>query len=83
MLTLDAVKFISPICTVAMGRFLGAHVCAHTHEAVHASQGKGAGSISSAPFIPRPETFVFKFHHIVQNLFCFNRPKPAAISSFV
>lgn len=63
--------------------FGGAHVCAHTHEAVHASQGKGAGSMSSVPFISWPETFVFKFHHIVQNLFCFNWQKTAAFSSFV
>lgn len=62
---------------------LRAHVCTCTCEAVHASQGKGAGSVSSALFIPWPETFVFKFHHIVQNLFCFNWPKPAAISSVV
>lgn len=58
-------------------------MCVHAHEAVHASQGKVAESISSAPFIPQPETFVFKFHYIVKNLFCFNQPKPAAISSFV
>lgn len=43
-------------------------MCVHAHEAVHAPQGKVAGSISSAPFIPQPETFVFKFHYIVKNL---------------
>lgn len=45
--------------------FWGAHVRARTHRAVHASQGKGAGSVSSIPFISWPETFVFKFHHNV------------------